>query len=266
MFCYQCQETAGGRGCTVKGVCGKTEDVANLQDLLIYLMKGISKLTVRLRETGEEMPEVNKFITDGLFMTITNVNFDKQRFVKKIKEAFLIREKVSDRLIEKGVSDIPNDCNCLTWRAETVEAMEEKARQVGVLSTQNEDVRSLRELLTYGLKGLAAYAEHAANLGFEDNEIYAFMQDALVATKNDDLSADELTGLVLKCGSMGVRVMALLDKANTSTYGNPEITKVNIGVGSNPGILISGHDLRDIHDLLEQTEGTGVDVYTHSEM
>ena len=266
MFCYQCQETAAGKGCTVKGVCGKTEDVANLQDLLIYLMKGVSKLTVRLREEGEEMPEVNAFITDGLFMTITNVNFDKQRFVKKIEEAFLIREKVKNRLAEMGDAEVPNDCDCLTWKAETLEEMEEKAKQVGILSTQNEDVRSLRELLTYGIKGLAAYAEHTANLGFEDAEIYAFMQEALVATKNDNLSADELTGLVLKCGSFGVKVMALLDKANTSTFGNPEITKVNIGVRNNPAILISGHDLCDMQDLLEQTEGTGVDVYTHSEM
>ncbi|MDR1699153.1 MAG: hydroxylamine reductase, partial [Prevotellaceae bacterium] len=266
MFCYQCQETAAGKGCTVKGGCGKTEDVANLQDLLIYLMKGVSKLSVRLRETGEEMPEVNKFITDGLFMTITNANFDKQRFVKKIEEAFVIREKVKNRLIEKSVKDIPSDCDCLTWKTETIAEMEEKAKQVGILSTQNEDIRSLRELLTYGIKGLAAYAEHAANLGFEDTEIYAFMQKGLVAAKNDNLSADELTKLVLQCGSMGVKVMALLDKANTSTYGNPEITKVNIGVRNNPAILISGHDLRDLQDLLEQTEGTGIDVYTHSEM
>ena len=266
MFCYQCQETAAGKGCTVKGVCGKTEDVANLQDLLIYLMKGVSKLTIRLRQNGEEIPEVNKFITDGLFMTITNVNFDKQRFVKKIKEAFLIREKIRNRLVEIGEQNIPNDCGCLIWEAETLAEMEEKAKQVGILSTQNEDVRSLRQLLTYGIKGLAAYSEHAANLGFEDVEIYAFMQEALVATQNDNLSADELTNWVLQCGSMGVKVMALLDKANTSTYGNPEITKVNIGVGANPAILISGHDLRDLQDLLEQTEGTGVDVYTHSEM
>jgi len=223
-------------------------------------------LTVRLREKGGEIPEVNRFITDGLFMTITNANFDKQRFVEKIKEAFLIREKVKNRLAEVGETDIPNDCDCLTWQAETLEEMEEKAKHVGILSTQNEDIRSLRELLTYGIKGLAAYAEHAANLGFEDAEIYAFMQEGLAATKNDNLSADELTGLVLKCGSMGVKVMALLDKANTSTYGNPELTKVNIGVRSNPAILISGHDLRDLQDLLEQTEGTGVDVYTHSEM
>jgi len=266
MYCYQCQETAAGKGCTVKGVCGKTEDVANLQDLLIYLMKGISKLSVRLRAEGEEMPEANKFITDGLFMTITNVNFEKQRFVKKIEEAFIIRKKIIKRLSEKGISDIPLDCSCLTWEAKTVEEMEEKAKSVGVLSTLNEDVRSLRELLIYGIKGIAAYAEHAANLGFENPEIYAFMQEGLAATKNDNLTADELTHLVLKCGSMGVEVMALLDKANTSTYGNPEITKVNIGVRNNPAILISGHDLRDLQDLLEQTEGIGVDVYTHSEM
>jgi hydroxylamine reductase len=266
MFCYQCQETAAGKGCTVKGVCGKTEDVANLQDLLMYLMKGVSELSVRLRENGGEMPEVNKFITDGLFMTITNVNFDRQRFVKKIEEAFLICEKLRNRLVELGVSDMLCHCKSLGWTTKTPEEMAEKAKQAGILSTQNEDIRSLRELLTYGIKGLAAYAEHAANLGFEDAEIYAFMQEGLVATLNDGLSADELTGLVLKCGSMGVRVMALLDRANTSTYGNPEITKVSTGVGSNPAILISGHDLRDLHDLLEQTEGTGVDVYTHSEM
>ena len=266
MFCYQCQEAAGGKGCTLKGVCGKTQDVANLQDLLIYLMKGISVLAIRLRTKGKEYPQANKFITDGLFMTITNVNFDKQRFVSKIEEAFLIREKLINGLIETGETEIPDDCDCLRWKVQTLEEMEEKAKKVGVLSTQNEDIRSLRELLTYGIKGLAAYAEHAAHLGFEESEIYAFMQKALVATTNDNLSADELISLVLTCGSMGVKVMALLDKANTSTYGNPQVSKVNIGVGKNPGILISGHDLRDLQDLLEQTEGTGVDVYTHSEM
>jgi len=266
MFCYQCQETAAGKGCTVKGVCGKTEDVANLQDLLIYLMKGVSELSVRLRETGEEMPEVNQFITDGLFMTITNANFDKRRFVKKIEEAFSICGKLRNRLVELGVSDTLCHCKSLGWESRTVEEMEEKAKSVGILTTQNEDIRSLNQLLTYGIKGLAAYAEHAANLGFEDAEIYAFMQEGLVATLNENLSADELTGWVIKCGSMGVKVMALLDKANTTTYGNPEITKVNIGVRNNPAILISGHDLRDLQDLLEQTEGAGVDVYTHSEM
>jgi len=266
MFCYQCQETAGGKGCTVKGVCGKTEDVANLQDLLIYLIKGLSKLAIRLREKEIEYPEVNKFITEGLFMTITNVNFDKQRFVKKIEEAFQILEKLKNRLAEMRDTEILSDCDCLIWKGKSLEEMEERAKYVGVLSTENEDIRSLRALLTYGIKGLAAYAEHAANLGFEAPEIYAFMQEGLVATKNDNLSTEELTDLALKCGSMGVKVMALLDKANTTTFGNPEITKVNIGVRNNPGILISGHDLRDIHDLLEQTEGTGVDVYTHGEM
>ena len=266
MFCYQCQETAAGKGCTVKGVCGKTEDVANLQDLLIYLLKGVSKLSVRLREEGEEMPEVNTFITDGLFMTITNANFDKQRFVKKIEEAFRVCEKVQSRLAGLGVTDGIGNFKSLGWKDRTLEEMEEKAKLVGILSTENEDIRSLRELLTYGIKGLAAYAEHAANLGFEETEIYAFMQEGLVATTNDNLSAGELTDLVLKCGSMGVKVMALLDKANTTTYGNPEISKVNIGVRNNPAILISGHDLRDLQDLLQQTEGTGVDVYTHSEM
>ena len=268
MFCFQCQETALNKGCTVKGVCGKTQDVANMQDLLIYLMKGISKLSVRLREKGVEMPEVNKFIMDGLFMTITNANFDKQRFEKKIKEAFVIRDKAREKLISiEGNNPLADDkCDCLTWTADTLEEMEEKAATVGVLTTADEDVRSLRELLTYGVKGISAYAEHAANLGYEDKELYAFMQEALVATKNDDLTVDELVALVLKCGSMGVKVMAFLDKANTSTYGNPEITKVNIGVRNNPAILISGHDLRDMQDLLEQTEGTGVDVYTHSEM
>ena len=266
MFCYQCQETAQNKGCTIRGVCGKNEEVADLQDLLIYLMKGISKLTVRLRGHGEEMPDVNKFIVDGLFMTITNANFDVSRFEKKIREAFEIRDKVYDRLREKGIQDIQDDCDCLTWRASTLREIEEKSRQVGVLNTEDEDIRSLRELLTYGIKGISAYAEHAANLGYEDNDIYAFMQEGLAATTDDHLSAEELTALVLKCGSMGVKVMALLDKANTSAYGNPEITKVNIGVRDNPGILISGHDLRDMQDLLEQTQGTGVDVYTHSEM
>lgn len=267
MFCFQCQETSMGKGCTVRGVCGKTADVANLQDLLIYLMKGISKLAIRLRERGEKTPEVNHFIMDGLFMTITNANFDKQRFEEKIKEAFILRENLMKTLKEKNEDLLTGEtCDCLTWKSDNLQEMEKKATTIGVLTTENEDIRSLREMLTYGVKGIAAYAEHAYNLGYEDPEIFAFMQEALVATKNEALTADELTTLVLKCGSMGVKVMALLDKANTSTYGNPEITKVNIGVQNNPAILISGHDLRDMQDLLEQTEGTGVDIYTHSEM
>ncbi|MDD6209479.1 MAG: hydroxylamine reductase [Bacteroidales bacterium] len=267
MFCYQCQETAKGKGCTFIGVCGKTNDVAILQDLLIYIMRGISKLSVRLREKGIESAEVDKFIVDGLFMTITNANFDKQRFVKKIKEAFDVREKLLEKLTAMGEDPLKGEkCDCLTWKSNNLQEMEEKATHVGVLRTKNEDIRSLRELIIYGVKGISAYAEHAANLGYKDNGIYAFMQEALVATENDTLSADDLVAMVLKCGSMGVRVMALLDKANTTAYGNPEMTRVNIGVRNNPAILISGHDLRDMKDLLEQTEGTGVDVYTHSEM
>lgn len=261
MFCYQCQETAQNKGCTVKGVCGKTSDVANLQDLLIFLLKGISRYTVEMRKKGIEVSaETNHFVMESLFMTITNANFDKERFVTRIQEAIALRDKLA---AEAG--NITADCDCMTWRGNSLDEMEAKAATVGVLKTENEDVRSLRELLTYGLKGMAAYAEHAVNLGFDDEEIQAFMQEALVAT-TQELSADELTALVLKCGEYGVKTMALLDKANTSTYGNPEITKVNIGVRNNPAILISGHDLRDMQDLLEQTEGTGVDVYTHSEM
>ena len=261
MFCYQCQETAQNKGCTVKGVCGKTSDVANLQDLLIFLLKGISRYTVEMRKKGIEVSaETNHFVMESLFMTITNANFDKERFVTRIQEAIALRDKLA---AEAG--NITADCDCMTWRGNSLDEMEAKAVTVGVLKTENEDVRSLRELLTYGLKGMAAYAEHAVNLGFDDKEIQAFMQEALVAT-TQELSADELTALVLKCGEYGVKTMALLDKANTSTYGNPEITKVNIGVRNNPAILISGHDLRDMQDLLEQTEGTGVDVYTHSEM
>jgi len=267
MFCYQCQETAHGTGCTVRGVCGKTNEVANLQDLLMFLLKGISKLSQQFRQQGEKVNEADKFIVDGLFMTITNANFDKQRFVRKIKEAFDLREKLIDGLKAKGINPLEGEtCDCLTWKTDDLNEMEEKASRVGILNTKDEDIRSLREMLTYGLKGMAAYAEHAFNLGFEDEEIFQFMQEALIATANDTLSAETLTDWVLKCGSMGVKVMALLDQANTSTYGNPEITKVNIGVRNNPAILISGHDLRDMQDLLEQTEGTGVDVYTHSEM
>jgi len=260
MFCYQCQETAQNKGCTIKGVCGKTSDVANLQDLLIFLLKGISRYTVEMRKKGVEVSaQTNHFVMESLFMTITNANFDKERFVARIKEAIALRDKLAAEM------DVVSDCDCMTWSGNNLDEMEAKATTVGVLKTENEDVRSLRELLTYGLKGMAAYAEHAVNLGFEDNDIHAFMQEALVAT-TQELSADELTALVLKCGEYGVKTMALLDKANTSTYGNPEITKVNIGVRNNPAILISGHDLRDMQDLLEQTEGTGVDVYTHSEM
>lgn len=263
MFCFQCQETAQNRGCTVRGVCGKTPDVANLQDLLVFLLKGISVLASALREKGEKVPaKANRFVMESLFMTITNANFDKERFVKRVHEALSLR----DELLE-ALGSVPEErgSDSLSWRAESVEEMEPKAATVGILQTEDVDVRSLRELLIYGLKGMAAYAEHAFNLGFEQEEIFIFMQDALVAT-TQDLSVEELTGWVLRCGEYGVKTMALLDKANTTTYGSPEITKVNIGVRKNPGILISGHDLRDMQDLLEQTQGTGVDVYTHSEM
>lgn len=265
MFCFQCQETALGKGCTVKGVCGKTADVAGLQDLLVYLLKGISKLTVRLRARGVELPVVNKFVVDGLFMTITNANFDKDRFVAKIRQAYTVRDLALSELDKLGEkSDC--GCGCQTFSGQSIEEMEAKAATVGVLRTENEDIRSLRELTIYGVKGMAAYYEHAYNLGFEDDSICAFMQEALVATSDDTLGVEQLTALVLKCGEFGVKAMALLDKANTSTYGNPQITKVNIGVRKNPAILISGHDLRDMQDLLQQTAGTGVDVYTHSEM
>lgn len=267
MFCFQCQETALNKACTLKGVCGKTSDVANLQDLLIFLLKGISRNTVKLREAGLEISSnTNKFVMESLFMTITNANFDKERFIERVKEAIKIRDSLAESLVANGLESVtcPN-CDCCTWKSGNLEEMEAKAASVGVLKTENEDIRSLRELIIYGVKGMAAYAEHAANLGYQDNDIHAFMQQALVST-TENLSSDELVALVLKCGEYGVKTMALLDKANTSTYGNPEITKVNIGVRSNPAILISGHDLRDIQDLLEQTQGTGVDVYTHSEM
>ena len=260
MFCYQCQETAMNKGCTVRGVCGKQPDVANLQDLLIFLLKGISHRTANMRKQGSKIDlKINHFIVESLFMTITNANFDKERFVKRIKEAIALRDS-----LPKGDEQCPN-CDCLTWTADTVEDMEAKAKDVGVMHTSDEDIRSLRELITYGLKGMAAYAEHAEKLDFEDEAIYDFIQDALVAT-TQDLGAEELVHWVMRVGDFGVKTMSLLDKANTTTYGNPEITKVNIGVRNNPAILISGHDLHDLHDLLEQTKGTGVDVYTHSEM
>lgn len=266
MFCYQCQEAAQNVGCTVKGVCGKTPEVAGLQDLLVYQLKGLSVLTKALRTQGVEVSYANRFIVDGLFMTITNANFDYERFVSTVRKGFDLREKLEARLAQLNVALPQSTTDILTWTADTAEEMEAKAAEVSVLATENEDVRSLRELVIYGLKGMAAYCEHAFNLNFEDAGVYAFMQDALVATTDDSLNAEQLTALVLETGKYGVQVMALLDKANTTSYGNPEITKVNIGVRNNPGILISGHDLKDMEELLKQTEGTGVDVYTHSEM
>ena len=265
MFCYQCQETAKGTGCTVRGVCGKTSDVANLQDLLLFILKGIAHYRVQLRALDAVDHSADRFILDGLFMTITNANFDKQRFVEKIKEAIKLREQLKQTFLDKGGKTEKITFEGAFWTANTLEEMESKAGFVGVLSTENEDIRSLREMLTYGMKGMAAYTEHAYNLGHENPSIYEFIDRGLVATTLP-LSADQLVQMVLECGKNGVDAMALLDKANTDTYGNPEITKVDIGVRKNPGILISGHDLRDLYELVEQTEGTGVDVYTHSEM
>ena len=265
MFCYQCQGTAKGTGCTVRGVCGKTSDVANLQDLLLFVLKGIAHYRVQLRALDAVDHSADRFILDGLFMTITNANFDKQRFVEKIKEAIKLREQLKQTFLEKGGNPEKITFEGAFWTADTLEEMESKAGHVGVLSTENEDIRSLREMLTYGMKGMAAYTEHAHNLGHENPSIYEFIDRGLVATTLP-LSADQLVQMVLECGKNGVDAMALLDKANTDTYGNPEITKVEIGVRKNPGILVSGHDLRDLYELLEQTEGTGVDVYTHSEM
>lgn len=266
MFCYQCQETAKGTGCTITGVCGKNEKVANMQDLLMFVIRGISFYSTRARELGIENDKVNKFVFDGLFMTITNANFDNDRFVAKIREGLVLRSEIRELFLAAGGRMPVKVHESATWTADTIEEFEKKNVSVGVLTTQNEDIRSLRETVIYGLKGMAAYTEHAYNLGFEDKALYKFMQDALVATIDDSLSADQLVNLVLETGKFGVTAMALLDKANTTRYGNPEITKVNIGVRNNPGILISGHDLRDMEDLLKQTEGTGVDVYTHSEM
>ncbi|MDX9725077.1 MAG: hydroxylamine reductase [Bacteroidales bacterium] len=266
MFCYQCQETAKGTGCTIAGVCGKKEDVANMQDLLVFVTKGISFYAIKLRELGIESDESGKFIVDSLFMTITNANFDYERFVTRVREGLKLRDELKELYLKAGGKVPASVHESATWTGHNAEEFESKNKSIGVLSTGNEDVRSLREMVIYGLKGMAAYTEHAFNLGFEDKSIYKFIEEALVATTNDSLSADELVALVMETGKFGVSAMALLDKANTTTYGNPEITKVNIGVRNNPGILISGHDLRDMEDLLVQTEGTGVDVYTHSEM
>lgn len=265
MYCFQCQEAAKGIACTVKGVCGKTDEVSNLQDLLIYSVKGVAVYSKALREAGSRKILPNRLIIDALFSTITNANFDDAAISRKIEQALIAREDLKSMAKNLGIVPAMATHDVCTWNGDSsVFAL--KAAVSGVLLTENEDVRSLRELLIYGIKGMAAYAEHAMNLGHEDESIYAFIEKGLVATLDDSLSADELVALVLECGKFGVTAMALLDHANTSRYGNPEITSVNIGVGTRPGILISGHDLRDMEDLLIQTEGTGVDVYTHSEM
>ena len=261
MFCYQCQETAGGKGCSVSGVCGKTPEVANIQDLLIYVTKGISAVTTALRKEGTPVSsDVNHLITLNLFITITNANFDKDAIEAKIIETLTVKEELL-----KSVKDTVCLPPAALWNGDEA-TFPEKAKTVGVLSTENEDIRSLRELIIYGLKGLSAYSKHANALLKDDEEVDIFLQRALAATLDDSLSVDELVALTLETGKYGVSGMALLDTANTTAYGDPEITKVNIGVGKNPGILVSGHDLRDIEMLLEQTKGTGVDVYTHSEM
>ena len=291
MFCFQCQETAGCTGCTKFGVCGKSPELANMQDLLIYVTKGLSEVTTRLRKEGKKIDkELNHFITLNLFTTITNANFDNEVFYSRVKETLRIKAELMAKLDNKeGLSEVA------LWDASSNEEMDKKtgilekikgivgvnkevkslnlileeksnSDEVGVLATKDEDIRSLRELITYGLKGLSAYSKHANALGYDNEEIDTFMQETLAKLVDDTLTVDELIALTLETGKVGVDGMALLDTANTKTYGNPEITKVNIGVGKNPGILVSGHDLKDIEQLLIQTEGTGVDVYTHSEM
>ena len=262
MFCFQCQETAGCSGCTKFGVCGKSPDLAKMQDLLIYTTKGLSEVTTRLRAEGKEISgEVNHLITINLFTTITNANFDDAIFYDRVKTTLDMKADLLSKLDNQE-----NLSEAALWTASTKEEMDAKAPLVGVLATENEDIRSLRELIIYGIKGLSAYMKHANALGYDDEAINAFMQATLAKTLDNTLSADDLVALTLETGKVGVDGMALLDSANTGTYGHPEITKVNIGVRNNPGILISGHDLKDLELLLQQTEGTGVDVYTHSEM
>ncbi len=257
MFCFQCQETMKNTGCTVNGMCSKKGDTAILQDLLIYTLKGIA---VASDKAGTVEKSTGLFVAKSLFTTITNVNFDNDKIIGLIKQALQIRESIKDQYNITGELH-----DCAVWHSDDTDTFHTKAETVGVLSQENEDVRSLHELLIYGLKGIAAYAEHAAVLGHEDENIYKFLIEALASTTKE-LSVDDMVAMVLKAGEMGVTTMALLDKANTSAYGNPEITKVNIGVRSNPGILISGHDLKDMEELLEQTKDTGIDVYTHGEM
>ena len=263
MFCYQCQETAKGTGCTVQGVCGKTPEVASMQDLLIYVTKGLSAVTTALRAEGKSVEkDINHLVTVNLFTTITNANFDKEVIVTKIKETLAAKEALIGKLDD--ASSLPA---AAVWNAGEAE-FEAKAvsDEVGVLATENEDIRSLKELITYGLKGLAAYSKHANALMQDNEDIDVFIQSALAQILDENMSAENLVDLTLETGKFGVDGMALLDGANTGAYGNPEITSVNIGVGTNPGILVSGHDLKDLEQLLEQTSGTGVDVYTHSEM
>lgn len=263
MFCYQCQETAGNKGCTVSGMCGKVPEVANIQDLLIYVTKGLSAVTTKLREKKIAVDDdVNHRVTFNLFTTITNANFDKASIKNRIKDTLLEKERLLNKLGDDDREELPE---AALWNGDEDE-FEKKAKEVGIVQAEDENIRSLRSLITYGIKGIGAYSKHANALLKDNPEIDAFIQKALAATMNDDMSVDSLVSLALEVGKNGVAVMQLLDKANTAAYGNPEITKVNIGVRKNPAILVSGHDLRDLEMLLEQTKGTGVDVYTHSEM
>lgn len=285
MFCFQCQEAAGGKGCTIKGVCGKTSEVAKAQDLLVYVTKGLAIVSTEGRKVGIVDGNVDKYITENLFSTITNANFDRDVLLDRVKKTLGLREELKGKVLKAGgqVGEVKINTSFLkklfgketkeiiipeaaAWSANSVSEFDTKAEKVGVLATENEDVRSLRELVIYGLKGLSAYMKHAMNLGYNDVEVHGFMAKALADTLDDSLSAEDLVALALEAGKYGVIAMALLDKANTETYGHPELTKVDIGVRNNPAILISGHDLKDLQMLLEQTEGTGVDVYTHSEM
>lgn len=259
MFCFQCQETAKGTGCILSGVCGKTPEVANMQDLLLFVVRGIAVYNQALRKDGRSSARADKFIFDALFTTITNANFDKHSIIEKIKKGLELKKDLSNQVT---IEHAPDEC---TWYGDETE-FEEKAQTVGVLRTSDEDIRSLKELVHYGIKGMAAYVEHAYNLGYENPEIFAFMQYALAELTREDITVDELITLTLATGNHGVQAMAQLDTANTSHYGNPEISEVNIGVRNNPGILVSGHDLKDIEELLQQTEGTSIDIYTHSEM
>lgn len=259
MFCFQCQETAKGTGCILSGVCGKTPEVANMQDLLLFVVRGIAVYNQALRKDGRSSARADKFIFDALFTTITNANFDKHSIIEKIKKGLELKKDLSNQVT---IEHAPDEC---TWYGDETE-FEEKAQTVGVLRTSDEDIRSLKELVHYGIKGMAAYVEHAYNLGYKNPEIFAFMQYALAELTREDITVDELITLTLATGNHGVQAMAQLDTANTSHYGNPEISEVNIGVRNNPGILVSGHDLKDIEELLQQTEGTGIDIYTHSEM
>jgi len=259
MFCFQCQEASKGTGCILSGVCGKTPEVANMQDLLLFVVRGVAVYNQELRKIGSPSSEADRFVFDGLFMTITNANFDKQAIIEKIKSGLALKKELAKQV---SLPNPPDEC---TWNGSESE-FEEKSKTVGVLRTQDEDIRSLKELVHYGIKGMAAYVEHAWNLDNENADLFAFMQHALAEITRNDITVNELISLTLETGKYGVSAMAQLDAANTGHYGNPELSEVNIGVGKNPGILISGHDLKDLEELLQQTEGTGVDVYTHSEM